>query len=84
LFGIEGRVNSLVDLALLKQAVGDLDEESVIEMLDAFIDSNPESDEVQAVVEACQQGMEIVGGNYERGFRGRPHFCGRIAQQQHR
>jgi methanogenic corrinoid protein MtbC1 len=70
----------MVDLASLKQAMGDLDEERVVEILDAFIGSSPNHEEVQAVVEACQQGMEIVGGNYEKGeyFVGDLIFAGEL------
>jgi len=57
----------MIDTAVLKQALGDLDEGKVVGLLDEFIASGPSADETQQVVEACQQGMEIVGDNFETG-----------------
>ncbi|MCL1896874.1 MAG: cobalamin-dependent protein [Clostridiales bacterium] len=57
----------MIDTAVLKQALGDLEEDKVEELLDTFITGGPSSDETQLVVEACQQGMEIVGDNFEAG-----------------
>ncbi len=58
-----------MDLAKLKAAVGDLDEDLVMEMLDEFIAGKPGDEETQQVVAACQQGMEIVGDLYDQGRR---------------
>ena len=70
----------MVDLAALKQAVGDLDEDLVNETLQKFIASNPTQAQAQEVVAACQQGMEIVGDNFEKGeyFVGDLIFAGEI------
>jgi methylmalonyl-CoA mutase cobalamin-binding domain/chain len=57
----------MIDKAVLKQTLGDLDEGGVAAILDGFIASNPSVEETQQVVEACQQGMEIVGDNFENG-----------------
>jgi len=57
----------MADIEVLKQALGDLEEDKVEGILDEFIASGPSADEAQAVVEACQQGMEIVGDNFESG-----------------
>jgi methanogenic corrinoid protein MtbC1 len=57
----------MIDLTKLKQAVGELDEDGVNELLNQFIETKPGNDEAQQVVAACQQGMEIVGGNFEKG-----------------
>ncbi|MCL2111385.1 MAG: cobalamin-dependent protein [Clostridiales bacterium] len=57
----------MVDVAVLKQALGDLEEDKVEGILGEFIASSPSADETQSVVEACQQGMEIVGDNFESG-----------------
>lgn len=57
----------MIDTAELKQALGDLDEGKVDELLDEFIAGSPSVEETQSVVEACQQGMEIVGDNFEAG-----------------
>ena len=57
----------MIDTAVLKQNLGDLDEDGVNAMLDEFIAENPGPEDTQLVVEACQQGMEIVGDNFESG-----------------
>ena len=57
----------MIDTAVLKQKLGDLDEDGVNAMLDEFIAGNPIPENTQLVVEACQQGMEIVGDNFESG-----------------
>jgi methanogenic corrinoid protein MtbC1 len=62
-----GRVNVLIDLAELTQAMGSLDEDKINKILGEFIASKPDLQDTHKVVEACQQGMAIVGDNYERG-----------------
>jgi methanogenic corrinoid protein MtbC1 len=57
----------MIDLAKLKQAVGELDEDDMNELLNQFVETKPGNDEAQQVVAACQQGMEIVGSNFEKG-----------------
>ena len=57
----------MIDTAVLKQALGDLEEDKVDALLDELIAGNPSAAEAQQVVEACQQGMEIVGDNFENG-----------------
>ena len=56
----------MVDLSALKQAVGDLDEDLVEEILQKFLAGNPTQAQAQEVVAACQQGMEIVGDCFEK------------------
>jgi methanogenic corrinoid protein MtbC1 len=70
----------MVDTAKLKQIVGDLDEDQVNEILDQFLASKPSSEDARKVVEACQQGMEIVGSNFEKGdyFVGDLIFAGEL------
>jgi methanogenic corrinoid protein MtbC1 len=70
----------MIDIEKLTHLAGELDEDAIIEMLDEFIASNPAGDEVQKVVEACQQGMEIVGAHFERGeyFVGDLIFAGEL------
>ena len=63
----------MIDAVLLKQALGDLEEDKVKELLEEFIAGagagggagGPTTDEAQEVVAACQQGMEIVGDYFE-------------------
>ncbi|MDR3364060.1 MAG: cobalamin-dependent protein [Clostridiales Family XIII bacterium] len=57
----------MIDTAVLKQALGDLEEDKVEALLGEFIAEGPSPEETQSVVEACQQGMEIVGDNFEAG-----------------
>jgi methanogenic corrinoid protein MtbC1 len=70
----------MIDTTKLKQIVGELDEDSVNKMLDQFLATNPSSDDARKVVEACQQGMEIVGTNFENGeyFVGDLIFAGEL------
>jgi methanogenic corrinoid protein MtbC1 len=70
----------MIDTAKLKQIVGELNEDSVNELLDQFIASKPSGDDAKKVVEACQQGMEIVGANFEKGeyFVGDLIFAGEL------
>jgi len=70
----------MADLGKLKQAVGDLDEELVVELLNKFTAEKPTEAQAQEVVAACQQGMEIVGANYEKGeyFVGDLIFAGEL------
>jgi methanogenic corrinoid protein MtbC1 len=70
----------MIDTGKLKQIVGELDEDQVNEILDKFIASKPSGDDARAVVEACQQGMEIVGSNFEKGeyFVGDLIFAGEL------
>ena len=57
----------MIDTAMLKRTLGDLNEAGVDELLSRFLAGNPTPEEAQQVVEACQQGMEIVGDNFEAG-----------------
>jgi len=70
----------MLDLNALTQAVGDLDESAVVEMLEAFVASNPSGEEAYSVVGACQQGMAIVGELFENNeyFVGDLIFAGEL------
>jgi methanogenic corrinoid protein MtbC1 len=72
-----------MDLALLKQAVGDLDEQTILTMLKDFVATNPSGEEAQDVVVACQQGMAIVGDLFEKSeyFVGDLIFAGELLTQ---
>ncbi|WP_420536086.1 cobalamin B12-binding domain-containing protein [Clostridium luticellarii] len=69
-----------MDYKLLTQAVGDLDEDKVFEMLKDFVNSNPEEEEAQKVVNACQDGMATVGDLFDSGeyFVGDLIFAGEL------
>lgn len=70
----------MIDLKALTQAVGDLDEELVLDTIKDFVASNPSEDEGQAAVGACQDGMAIVGDLFEQGeyFVGDLIFAGEL------
>ena len=70
----------MIELPKLKQIVGDLDEGTVNKMLDEFLATNPSEEDARKVVDACQQGMEIVGGYFEKGeyFVGDLIFAGEL------
>ena len=55
----------MLDLKALAEAVGELDEDKVMSMLEAFVAENP-SEEAQKAVAACQEGMNIVGDLFEQ------------------
>lgn len=73
----------MLDLNELTQAVGDLDESTVMEMVNSFVATNPSNEEAQKVVQACQQGMAIVGDLFEKSeyFVGDLIFAGEILSQ---
>ncbi|HBC95808.1 MAG TPA: cobalamin-binding protein [Clostridium sp.] len=69
-----------MDYKLLTQSVGDLDEDKVYEMVKEFVSSNPKEEEAQKVVNACQNGMGIVGDLFDKGeyFVGDLIFAGEL------
>lgn len=70
----------MVDLNVLTQAVGDLEEDKVLALLKDFLATNPGGEEANRVVNACQQGMAIVGDLFEKGeyFVGDLIFAGEL------
>ena len=70
----------MINTEQLTQMAGELDEDAINELLDEFIASVPSGSDVQKVVEACRQGMEIVGAHFERGeyFVGDLIFAGEL------
>jgi len=70
----------MADLKAIKTAVGELEEEQVLEMLNDFVATNPSEAEAQEVVAACQQGMAQVGELFESGeyFVGDLIFAGEL------
>ncbi|MBF7082921.1 cobalamin-dependent protein [Desulfallas sp. Bu1-1] len=56
----------MLDLQALTKAVGDLNEQQVLAMLKEFVATNPGNEETVAVVNACQQGMAIVGELFDQ------------------
>lgn len=75
----QGRM-CMTDLQKLTQYVGDLDETAVLGLLNEFVASNPTEEEAQAVVNACQKGMTIVGNLFEKNeyFVGDLIFAGEL------
>ncbi|ABR48246.1 cobalamin B12-binding domain protein [Alkaliphilus metalliredigens QYMF] len=72
--------SATMDLNVLTQAVGDLDEDLVLEMLNDFVATEPSEEEAQTVVEACQKGMATVGELFDQGeyFVGDLIFAGEV------
>jgi methanogenic corrinoid protein MtbC1 len=56
----------MIDLQVLTQAVGDLDEKAILSMINDFVATSPSGEDAQKVVFACQQGMAIVGELFEK------------------
>jgi methanogenic corrinoid protein MtbC1 len=73
-------VKNMLDLKELTQAVGDLEEEVVMDLLNEFVKSNPTEPEAQEAIAACQAGMAIVGDLFEKGdyFVGDLIFAGEL------
>lgn len=57
----------MINLEDLTAAVGELDEDKVLTMLEDFLKTNPSQEETQKVVAACQGGMAIIGDLFEQG-----------------
>lgn len=57
----------MVELKTITTAVGELDEDQVLQLLNEFVASSPSEEEAQSVVAACQDGMSIVGDAFETG-----------------
>ncbi|RJE48511.1 cobalamin-binding protein [Dehalobacter sp. MCB1] len=70
----------MVDLQVLTQAMGNLNEEQVVGILNEFVAKNPSKNEAEEVVNACQQGMAIIGDLFEKGdyFVGDLIFAGEL------
>ena len=64
----------------LINAMSDLEDEDVMNILEKFIRTNPSADEGKEVIAACQQGMGIVGKRFEEGeyFVGDLIFSGEL------
>jgi len=73
----------MIDLDSLTNAVGELDEDTLLQLLNDFVAGNPTEEEAQAVVEACQKGMAKVGDLFESGeyFVGDLIFAGELLTQ---
>lgn len=70
----------MLDLKELTQAVGDLEEELVMDLLNEFVKASPSEPEAQEAIAACQAGMAIVGELFEKGdyFVGDLIFAGEL------
>ena len=70
----------MADWKHLTEAVGELDEDKVFEILNSFVATNPSEEEGKKAVEACQAGMAIVGDLFESGeyFVGDLIFAGEL------
>jgi len=70
----------MTNYQVLTRAMGELNEEQVQGILSEFVATNPNSDEAGKVLNACQQGMAIVGDFFEKGeyFVGDLIFAGEL------
>ena len=68
----------MVDYEQLAEAMGDLDEDMVNDMLQQVMDEGGE--DAPKAMEACQKGMDIVGSRFEEGeyFVGDLIYAGEI------
>ena len=70
----------MLDCQVLTNAVGELDEEKVLTVINEFMATNPTAEEAQNAVAACQSGMAVVGELFEAGeyFVGDLIFAGEL------
>ena len=70
----------MADYEKLAELLGDLDEEGVLEIITALVESGASNEEGLQAVAACQKGMNIVGDYFEKGeyFVGDLIFAGEI------
>ena len=70
-----------MDFNELKQAVGDLDEEVVLDILNKVMEDG--GSQAQEALEACQRGLDIVGDMFDKGeyFVGDLIFAGELMTQ---
>ena len=73
----------MLDFKVLTQALGDLEEDQVMEILNDFATTNPSKVEALEAVAACQAGMAIVGDLFETGeyFVGDLIYAGELLTQ---
>ena len=73
----------MFDLTMLKEAVGELDEDRVLSMLREFVDTAPTEAQANEAILACQKGMEKVGEYFETGeyFIGDLIFAGELLRE---
>ena len=55
----------MLDLTLLTSAIGDLDEEEILSMLNEFAASAPDKAQATKTIEARQKEMETVSQRFE-------------------
>ncbi|WKY46162.1 cobalamin-dependent protein [Eubacteriaceae bacterium ES2] len=70
----------MLDLKVLTEVLGDLEEDQVLDMLKEFAATNPSEAEALEAVGACQAGMGTVGERFENGdyFVGDLIFAGEL------
>jgi len=57
----------MIDLQALAQALGDLDEDRIMAMVQEFLAGNPSPADAQQLITACQEGMSKLGDLIEQG-----------------
>ncbi|MFW0968465.1 MAG: cobalamin B12-binding domain-containing protein [Thermacetogeniaceae bacterium] len=70
----------MVDVQKIKDAVGSLNDEQVDKLIGDFLASNPTEEEALSVINACQEGMAVVGEFFDKGeyFVGDLIFAGEL------
>ncbi|OXS27212.1 MAG: cobalamin-binding protein [Acetobacterium sp. MES1] len=70
----------MLNLKVLKQAMGELEEDQVIDLLKEFVATSPSETEALEAVAACQAGISTVGDRFESGdyFLGDLIFAGKL------
>jgi len=73
----------MINLDSLTQAVGDLEDEAVMSLLTEFVTTSPSNEDARKVLNACQQGMDLVGDLFEKNmyFVGDLIFAGEMLKK---
>ncbi len=56
------------NLSNITKLVGDLDEETILKIIDEFTKTNPKKEDAQEMLQACCNGLDIVGDYFEKGI----------------
>lgn len=70
----------MLEISKLTQALADLKDDEVLDIINHFIDNSPNKEGADKLIKAAQEGMAIVGDRFERGdyFVGDLIFAGEI------
>lgn len=73
----------MLDYNLFTNAIGELDEKSLLTLVKEFLSGTPDAGQAKLALSACQDGMRIVGDRFEQGeyFIGDMIFAGEMLRE---